>query len=230
MDLFQDILVLADVSANPIPVDLDKAIDNGLSYRMELRQREIDVENSQFDLIQTKALNEFRGDMNLRLGITGDNENLGKISDAPTSSPSVSLSFNIPLFDWGEKKARIAAAEASIKSQELNLSEEKKQIIIGIRQVYRNLQNQLNQIEIAKQNETNAQLTYEINLERYQNGDLTGMDLNLYQSQLSQKKIALSQALINYKIELLNLKIQTLYDFEKGEAILPSELYLNEKQ
>jgi outer membrane protein TolC len=230
MDLFQDILVLADVSANPIPVDLDKAIDNGLSYRMELRQREIDVENSQFDLIQTKALNEFRGDMNLRLGITGDNENLGKIFDAPTSSPSVSLSFNIPLFDWGEKKARIAAAEASIKSQELNLSEEKKQIIIGIRQVYRNLQNQLNQIEIAKQNETNAQLTYEINLERYQNGDLTGMDLNLYQSQLSQKKIALSQALINYKIELLNLKIQTLYDFEKGEAILPSELYLNEKQ
>lgn len=230
MDLFTDIVVLADVSANPVPVELDKAIDNGLNSRMELRQREIDIETSQFELIQTKSLNEFRGDMNLRVGITGDDKNLGKIFDAPTSSPSVALSFNIPLFDWGEKKARIAAAEVSIKSQELNYSEEKKQIIIGIRQVYRNLQNQLNQIEIAKQNETNAQLTYEINLERYENGDLTGMDLNLYQSQLSQKKIALAQSLINYKIELLNLKIQTLYDFEKGEAILPSELYLNEKQ
>jgi outer membrane protein TolC len=230
MDLYKDITVLADVAVNPVPVDLDIAIENGLSSRMELRQREIDVENSQFELIQTKSLNEFRGDMNLRVGITGDDKNLGKIFNAPTSSPSVALSFNIPLFDWGEKKARIAAAEASIKSQELNLSEEKKQIIIGIRQVYRNLQNQLNQIEISKQNETNAQLTYEINLERYQNGDLTGMDLNLYQSQLSQKKIALSQSLINYKIELLNLKIQTLYDFENGGAILPSELYLNEKK
>lgn len=228
MDLYEDILVLADYSVNPVNVDLDIAIENGLNSRMELRQREIDIENSQFDLIQTKSLNEFRGDVNLRLGITGDNENLGQIFDAPTSSPSVQLSFDIPIFDWGEKKARIAAQEATIKSQELSYSEEKKTIIIGIRQVYRNLQNQLNQIDIAKQNETNAQLTYEINLERYENGDLTGMDLNLYQSQLSQSKLNLAQALINYKIELLNLKIQTLYDFEKGEPILPSELYLNE--
>lgn len=230
MDLYQDIIVLGDVTANPVQVDLEKAIENGLSSRMELRQREIDIETSQFSLIQTKALNEFRGDVNLRLGITGDNEDMSMIFDAPTSSPSVNLSFSIPLFDWGEKKARIAAQEATIKSQELNLSEQKKQIIIDVRQVYRNLQNQLNQIEIAKQNEINAQLTYEINLERYQNGDLTGMDLNLYQTQLSEKKIALAQALINYKIELLNMKIQTLYDFEKGQPILPAELYLKEQE
>ncbi len=229
MDLYEDILVLADYSVNPVPVDLDKAIENGLNSRMELRQREIDIENSQFDLIQTKSLNEFRGDLNLRLGITGDDPDLANIFKEPTRSPSVQLSFNIPIFDWGEKKARIEAQEAAIKSQELSYSEEKKQIIIGIRQVYRNLQNQLNQIDIAKQNETNAQLTYEINLERYENGDLTGMDLNLYQSQLSNTKLSLAQALINYKIELLNLKIQTLYDFERDEAILPSELYLNEE-
>lgn len=225
MDLFTDILVLADVAANPVPVDLDKAIENGLGNRMELRQREIDVETSQFEMIRTKALNEFSGDVNLAFGIIGDNEKLGQIFDQPTKNPQVQLSFNIPLFDWGEKKARIKAQEAAIKSQELNLSEEKKQIIIDIRQVYRNLQNQLNQIEIARQNERNAQLTYEINLERYQNGDLTGMDLNLYQTQLSTKKIAYAQSLINYKIELLNLKIQTLYDFEKQQPILPAELY-----
>jgi outer membrane protein TolC len=227
MDLYEDFLVLGDIAANPVKVDLDKAIDNGLNSRMELRQREINIETSQFDMIRVKALNEFSGDMNLRLGITGDNEDLGLIFDSPTRSPSVNLSFNIPLFDWGEKKARIAAQEATIKSEELNFKDEKNQIIIGVRQVYRNLQNQLQQIEIAKQNEINAQLTYEINLERYQNGDLTGMDLNLYQTQLSQKKIALAQALINYKIELLNLKIQTLYDFEKNQPILPTELYLN---
>jgi len=228
MDLFQDILVLADIAANPVKVDMDMAIENGLKSRMELRQREIDIETSQFDMIQTKSLNEFRGDLNLRLGITGDDENLAKIFNAPTQSPSVNLSFSIPIFDWGEKKARIAAQEATIKSQELNLSEEKKQIIIGIRQVYRNLQNQLNQIEIAKLSQTNAELTYEINLERYQNGDLTGMDLNLYQAQLSERKLSMAQALINYKIELLNLKIQSLYDFEKGTPILPTELYLNQ--
>jgi outer membrane protein len=225
MDLFEEILITADVEAKPVPVELQKAIDNGLKSRMEIRQREIDVENSQFDMIVTKAMNEFRGDINLRLGITGDNPELGKIFDRSTNSPSVSVSFKVPLFDWGEKKARIAAQEASIKSQEINLDQEKKQIIIDIRQVYRNLSNQVNQIDIARQNERNAQLTYEINLERYQNGDLTGMDLNLYQNQLSTQKIAYAQALINYKIELLNMKVQSLYDFEKNQAIVPAELY-----
>jgi len=229
MDLFEDISVLANIAENPVKVDLDKAIENGLKSRMELRQREIDVEMSQFDMITTKALNEFSGALNLRLGIAGDNPNLSNVLDAPTSSPSISLSFSIPLFDWGEKKARIAAQEATIKSTQLNQEDEKNQIIIGIRQAYRNLQNQQTQIEIAKQNETNAELTYEINLERYSNGDLTGMDLNLYQSQLSQKKVASAQALINYKIELLNLKIQSLYDFENNKPILPSELYLKDK-
>ncbi len=91
--------------------------------------------------------------------------------------------------------------------------------------MYRNLLNQENQIEIARQNEKNAQLTYEINLERYQNGDLTGMDLNLYQTQLSEKKLAYAQSLITYKIELLNMKIQSLYDFENDVPIIPSELF-----
>jgi hypothetical protein len=62
----------------------------------------------------------------------------------------------------------------------------------------------------------------------YENGDLTGMDLNLYQTQLSERKIAYAQALINYKIELLNLKIQSLFDFENNEPIIPADLYLNQ--
>ena len=68
---------------------------------------------------------------------------------------------------------------------------------------------------------TNAQLTYDLNLERYRNGDLTGMDLNLFQEQLSQKQLSYTNALISYKLELLNLKIQTLYDFEKKEQVSP---------
>jgi len=229
MDLYEDFSILADVAVNPVQVDLEKAIENGLKSRMELRQREIEIENGQFDLIRTKSQNEFRGDVNLRLGISGDNTNLDRIFDAPTNSPSVAVSFNIPLFDWGEKKARIAAQEAAIESQKLNYTDEQNQIIIGIRQAYRNLQNQLTQIEIAAQSQTNAELTYEINIKRYENSDLSGMDLNLYQTQLSERKIAYAQALINYKIELLNLKIQSLYDFEKNGPVIPAELYLDKQ-
>ncbi len=221
ISLYDDIVVLPDISVDTIDVDVTFAIDHGLANRMELRQREIDIENSEFSLTQTKALNEFYGDLNLSVGLFGDNENLPDIYSNPTDNQQVSLSFSIPLWDWGERKSRIKAAEASIESQKINYEEEENDIIINIRKVHRNLINLKNQIEIARQNIKNAQLTYELNLEKYENGDLTGMDLNIYQNQLSEKQLSLTNAVISYKLELLNLKIQTLYDFEMKEAVTP---------
>ena len=131
------------------------------------------------------------------------------------------MSFQVPLWDWGRRKSMIKASEAGIASSQIDLEVEQNGIIIDIRKVYRNLLNLENQIEIARQNVTNAQLTYDLNNERYKNGDLTGMDLNLFQNQLSQKQLSYTNSLISYKLELLNLKIQTLYDFEKKTAVTP---------
>lgn len=225
MDLSEEIFIVADIRADSIDVDLNKAVSNGLASRMEIRQREINIENSMFQLIRTKALNEFKGNVQLSVGIFGENEQFSEILDNPTRSPRVSMSFNIPLWDWGEQKARIKSQEAILNRDNLNLEQDKLQIILDIRKVYRNLQNQLHQVEIAVQNNKNAQLTYEINLERYENGDLTSMDLNLYQTQLSEKKMSLARALINYKLELLNLKIQSLYDFENQKPVILEELF-----
>ena len=101
----------------------------------------------------------------------------------------------------------------------MDLNVQQNDIILSIRQSYRNLKNLVNQIIIAIQSVTNAQLTYDLNLQKYQNGDLTGMDLSIYQNQLSQNKLNYTNSLISYKLELLNLKILTLYDFEKKQKI-----------
>lgn len=221
MSLYDDILVIPNIAVDTVAIDISFAIDQGLANRMELRQRKIDIETSQFDLIQTKALNEFKGNLSLSVGLFGDNNKFKDVYANPTDNESVSLSLTIPLWDWGERKSRIKATEASIESANINLESEKNDIILGVRKVYRNLLNLQNQIEIARQSVTNAQLTYDLNLERYKNGDLTGMDLNLFQNQLSEKQLTFTNSLISYKLELLNLKIQTLYDFENKKSVTP---------
>ncbi len=221
MSLYDDILVIPNIAVDTVAVDISFAIDQGLANRMELRQRKIDIETSQFDLIQTKALNEFKGNLGLSVGLFGDNNKFKDVYANPTDNESVSLSLTIPLWDWGERKSRIKATEASIETANINLESEKNDIILGVRKVYRNLLNLQNQIEIARQSVTNAQLTYDLNLERYKNGDLTGMDLNLFQNQLSEKQLTFTNSLISYKLELLNLKIQTLYDFENKKSVTP---------
>lgn len=225
MDLTQDIQLSTDLEAIPVVVDLEKAIEYALNSRMELRQRKIDIEKSLFELERTKSQNEFRADLQLTLGIFGENRTLSKVYDLPTQNPSVGISFNIPLFDWGERAARIQAQEVSMKSLQLDLSEERKQIRMDIRRAYRSIQTQMPRIEIARKSVENAQRTYEINLERYVNGDLTGIQLNQFQNQLSTNKISYARALINYKTQLLDLKILTLFDWVKQEPVsvaLPS--------
>lgn len=221
MSLYDDVIVLPNIDVDTVSVDIAFAIDQGLANRMELRQREIEIESSQFDLIQTKSLNEFRGNLGVTIGLFGDNEKFKDVYDNPTDNETVALSLTIPLWDWGERKSRIKATEATIEAANISAQEQQNTIILDIRKVYRNLLNLQNQIEIARQSVENAQLTYDLNLEKYRNGDLTGMDLRLVQNQLSEKQLSYTNALISYKLELLNLKIQTLYDFEKKEAVSP---------
>jgi outer membrane protein len=217
----------ANIEYSEVIVDLEKAIQNGLNTRMELRQHEISIRNSEDQLTISKATNEFDGNVNLSMGLVGEDPLLTNVYDKPTRSPMVGVSFNIPIWDWGERKSRIKAAQAALRIEEINLDNERTSVELNIRQTFRSLQNLGTQMDLARQNVKNAQLTYDINLERYKNGDLTSMDLGRYQNQLSEKKTNLANSLISYKLELLNMKIQSLWDFENNISFVPKEIQEN---
>lgn len=220
LPLENDITVTADIVQEAIAVNLQDAIRKGLDNRMELRQRNIDLLNAQANLTRATATNEFKGNISLEYGIFGNDEEFNRVYDNPTQSQAVSFSLEIPLYDWGQRNSTIRSSEISVERSKLSLAEEKTGIVLGIRKSYRSLQNQAVQIEIAKQNVKLAESTYDINLERYQNGDLTSWELNQFQIQLSDKKIGLVNALINYKLSLLDLKIKALWDFERNQAVI----------
>ena len=194
-------------------------MQSGLNSRMEIRQREIDIELAELQMIRTKSLNEFRAISHCRWVSLATTKGLAAC-DNPTQNPVWPL-FAIPIFDWGEKKARVNAQKVAQTIAKLEQENQQIDIELDVRQTWRRLENLRSQIDIAEKSVRNAQLTYDLNLTRYREGDLTGMEINQYQTQLSNRKIAYAQALINYKIELLNLKILTLYDFEKEEPIVP---------
>ena len=161
------------------------------------------------------------GDISLSVSIIGDHERFGNMYDNPTQNPRVAISFAVPIFDWGEKKARVKAQKVAQTLARLDQENLRIDIELDVRQTWRRLENLRTQIDIAEKSVRNAQLTYDINLTRYREGDLTGMEISQFQTQLSNRKIAYAQSLINYKIELLHLKILTLYDYENDRPIVP---------
>jgi outer membrane protein TolC len=222
-------MIAAEIVADTIPVNQELAISHALDNRMELREREIDMEQANFDLIVARSTNEFAGSITASFGVQANDEQFSSLFETPTNTPAIGLTFNIPLFDWGERKSEIKAAEASLESSQISYQMERTDIEQNVRSVVRSLKNLENQIVIQRKTVENAELAYDINLERYRNGDLTSLDLGMYQNQLSESKLALTNAIIDYKIELLNLKIQTLYDFEKQMPIIPEELTGNQE-
>jgi len=230
MALSEDIVVIADIEdVRPLLVNPDQAIQRGLGSRMELRQREIAIEEGELNMIQVKARDEFSGNVSLSLGIIGDNERFANMYDNPTSSPRIAISLSIPIFDWGARKARVNAQKASQIIAALNYEDETVNIELEIRQTLRGFNNLYNQIQISEKRLINAQSSYDLSVIKYREGDITGMDMNLSQTQLSNAKASLMQARINYKTQLLNLKIGTLYDFENDKAIVPIRELINTK-
>lgn len=229
IDLDIDFDITAEISAQPVKVDMLTAIHSALGSRLELRQREISRTELDIQMKQVKEMNSLDGNISLSLGIMGDDEKIQNVYDRPTNNPRVSVTLSIPIFDWGERKARIKAQKLATELFDMQTEEEEKSIEIAVRKSCRSLNNLEAQIAIAEQSMKNAQLTYDLNAERYRNGELTGMEMNQFQTQLSNQKMSYTSTLINYKLELLNLKIISLYDFENNQPIVPMSVVPQEE-
>lgn len=215
-----EIELAVDIAEMVVEVDLGKAVESGLKYSPELRQMEIDIEKAKFDLNQIGAEDEFRADLGVTYGILGTNEEFSNIYDDPIRSQTIAVTLNVPLWDWGKKRSRLDARELLLDNQNISKDDEVNQIKLSIRKTYRELQNKLNQIEIANKSMQNARLTYEINLERYKNGDISSKDIGEYQTQLSNEQLNQIEAVIDYRLELLNMKIESLWDFENDRPVI----------
>ena len=82
----------------------------------------------------------------------------------------------------------------------------------------------MKKIEIARKNVENAERTYDISVEKYRSGSLSGLDLKNQQDQLTSAKTEYTNTIISYKLKLLDLKIQTLWDFQTNTSYLPVDL------
>ena len=217
MSLDEDIAILFDNNIPTVDVNINDAVKYALDQRMEIRQKQITLEQDVFSIIRTKAESEFKGDLSVRVGMDALAGKVKNMYDKPTDNEEIGVTLTIPIFDWGAKKAKVKSSQLAMESDEISLEEQKKEIVIDVRQICRNLPTLIRQIEIKKKSIENAERTYEINLEKYRNGNLTGMDLQQFQNQLTTAKQ-------DYTSAIISLKIQTLWDFETHKSYLPVDL------
>ncbi len=129
--------VVSDMEYNIIEVDPELAVEYGLESRMELREEKIQMELAKLDLKRIKSEGLVQGDISAYYDLIGTNahimpytfsESLGNSWTQLQGRPGnfgVALRISVPLFDWGENRSLVKAAEAGLETNRYRYEEEK---------------------------------------------------------------------------------------------------------
>jgi len=228
LPLTDNIGVRPEIDYVHFDVDLDKAIQLGLANRTELREQEIAIELSEMSVTQTDAGSEIRADLSASYDFAGySNQKLPLSTSTPdlfnsswddlTRRPAnrgITLTFTLPVWDWGVNKAQVASARAGLKRSQLQLDEVKKDVVLSVTDAVRQLRSAENSLLVLQKSQEVAQRMYESSLERFNNGEITSLELADDQQNLSNAKMSFLSAYISYKLSVADLKRKTRYDFE----------------
>ena len=121
MSLDEDIAILFDNNIPTVDVNINDAVKYALDQRMEIRQKQITLEQDVFSIIRTKAESEFKGDLSVRVGMDALAGKVKNMYDKPTDNEEIGVTLTIPIFDWGAKKAKVKSSQLAMESDEISL-------------------------------------------------------------------------------------------------------------
>lgn len=215
-----------------VNVDLEMAVESGLNNRLEVREREINIELDKINLKRQKAEGQIQGDFTTKFGVAGYDKSTRPILYTESinnafqnqqdnfNNYSLGINVRIPIIDWGENRARVKAIQANIEMDKYRLENEKVNIEMEIRNTIGQLNSSMRRLQLLEKNVTLAEKSFEISDYRFKNGDIDSEAFALDRERLNKTRLSHLDAFITYKLYIADLMRKTFYDFENNQPVL----------
>ena len=232
INLTDSVIIKSDLSYNKVYVDVEKAVALALENRLELKENEIQIELSQMEIKKRKAAGRINGNILLNYNFIGVNksdlvipletslDNSWQNLTNRRGSFGVGLTVNIPIIDWGENRAKVNSALATLKQNQIQLDADKVTIERDIRTTVSRLQSNLKRLQLLEKNVVVAEKSFEISRQRYANGDIDSQAMALERERLNSAYLSRLESFINYKLLLSDVMRKTFFDFEKNVSMI----------
>ena len=214
-----------------VNVDPDKAVEMAIANRLEIRDREIQIELQQLQISQQKS----QGLPQASLEASWEKIGVSTIDMSESFNNSFSTSWNnlgvrppqyqvglilrIPIIDWGRNRNLVRAAEARQKQNYLGKEDDERRIEVEVRDLVAKLQNILKRLQLLEKNVSVAERSYAITLKRYTDGDIDSQALSLERTRLNSAQRNHLDAFMSYQLSLSDLMRKTFYDFQNDRPI-----------
>jgi len=163
---------------------------------------------SEFELKNLQSRNYPYLRLNAGYGFTHYNYNSGTLDRQRNWGPAVGVTLGYTLFDGFNRRREQKNARISIQNRELEVAQSKLALQSDFANMWMAYQNNIELTDLEIESLENAKLNYEIAMERYQVGDLSGLELREAQNSLLEAGQRLLTAQYNtklYEISLLQI-------------------------
>lgn len=228
------VVISSELIFKVVVVDPERAVSMALRNRLEVREQEIQIETSKLNIKEKRANGMIKSDIRAYYSREGSfkslpNENPGfdvvfdKMKDdllSGNQSYGVSININIPIIDWGQNRAMVNAAKASLKQSEYQKESVNRSIEREVRNLVTDLNSSLKRLQLLEKNVKIAEKSFEITRQRYSDGDIDSQSLALERDRLNNAYNSHLSAYINYQLMLSDIMRKTFYDFENDKPLM----------
>ncbi len=180
---------------------------------MQYRRTELNLE-------QTRGRNAFRVNLQFSYGRENQDPVFSRVFGSPTNTYSVDVNARIPIWDGGERKARIASSRISLRQTQLRIEQAERQIVSNVENEVRNIAEYQTRALNMQQNLELASEVSASSLDLYIQGLASMFDvLQSFQTE-AQTASNLLDAYLGWRSSLQRMQRLTYYDFELGMPVL----------
>ena len=218
-----EIEVVPPIDIPDIDVDPDRAVELARRYRPAFLNLELQ------QLLADQGVEQARkSQRNINLtasyGLTQNSDSFDNVYMDPLDQQRFTLSFQMPIFEWGARRSRLNAAlenkDRVIEEQQLLEKQFDQTVYFQVKQ----LQLLEQQVAVAAQADTIATRRFEVARNRYLVGNIDITELFNAQREKDQANRSFIQTLRQFWTSMYALRRLTLYDFSQNAPLgVPTE-------
>ncbi len=190
---------------NSINLQEEKIVQEGIKRNTTLRLNEITLEENEMQKVDAHRESEFKGSIVATYGLDRKDPVFEESYRNFDKAQSLMMQFYVPIWDWGRNNARVAAAEAQIRSTEIRIEETEKDVIRGLRNRINELRNNIRRLDILSKSGQSAERNFGLSLEQFKANRIKSQEIILTQNQLLESDLSYLDAYTDYRTALADL-------------------------
>ena len=206
---------IPDFSVNP-----EQALQYAREYRSDIIGFERRLQEADASVAQAKANSGFQLDLYGEFNLSQTGSNFNDAYKDPLDNERFSLSFQVPVFDWGKAKARLETAWSNRELERMNVEVERvnfeQEILLKVKQ----FDLLRNQVALALRAYDISLKREEMTRNRYYIGKIGVLDLGVAVTEKEAARRSFMSALRSFWLAYYDLRRSTLYDFEREVSLV----------